>query len=151
MFFKEINTLEELKKEYKKLVWKHHPDLGGNTETMQQINAEYDKKSKQIERGITENITEEIPEKYRDIINGLVNFDGIDIEICGSWVWLGGNTKIYKDKIKELGFNWARKKGMWYWRTDENKIFNRKPMKIEEIRKKHGSEKLKVERKIIAS
>ena len=41
-YFKQCTTLEELKAEYKKLVMKHHPDRGGDTATMQEINAEYD-------------------------------------------------------------------------------------------------------------
>ena len=35
-------SIEELKQEYRKLAKKHHPDLGGDTTTMQEINAEYD-------------------------------------------------------------------------------------------------------------
>ena len=36
------NTLDELKAMYRKLAMMHHPDRGGNTATMQQINAEHD-------------------------------------------------------------------------------------------------------------
>lgn len=42
-FFSNINSLDELKKEYKKLARQHHPDMGGKLETMQKINAEFDK------------------------------------------------------------------------------------------------------------
>ena len=35
-------TLEELKRQYRTLAMKHHPDCGGNTADMQSINAEYD-------------------------------------------------------------------------------------------------------------
>ncbi len=35
-------SIEGLKQEYRKLAKKHHPDLGGDTTTMQEINAEYD-------------------------------------------------------------------------------------------------------------
>jgi len=37
-----VTTLEELKKEYKRLAMVYHPDLGGDTETMKVINNEYD-------------------------------------------------------------------------------------------------------------
>lgn len=40
--FKNINSLSELKKEYRKLALANHPDKGGNTETMQEINVEFD-------------------------------------------------------------------------------------------------------------
>lgn len=41
-WFNNPQTLEELKQQYKKLALKHHPDLGGNTADMQEINNEYD-------------------------------------------------------------------------------------------------------------
>jgi curved DNA-binding protein CbpA len=41
-FFNECKTAEDLKALYKKLARKNHPDLGGDLETMKQINAEYD-------------------------------------------------------------------------------------------------------------
>ena len=42
-YFRNINTLEELRKVYKELLKIHHPDNGGNVAEMQEINAEYDK------------------------------------------------------------------------------------------------------------
>ena len=43
-YFTNVTTLEELKKQYKKLAKQYHPDLnGGETvEAMKQINSEYD-------------------------------------------------------------------------------------------------------------
>lgn len=41
-FFTNCATLDELKKEYRRLAMIHHPDHGGDTATMQAINAEYD-------------------------------------------------------------------------------------------------------------
>ena len=40
--FASIRTLEALKKAYSELALLHHPDRGGDTATMQAINAEYD-------------------------------------------------------------------------------------------------------------
>lgn len=41
-FLKNIQTLEELKKEYKRLARIHHPDMGGETKDMQQLNNEFE-------------------------------------------------------------------------------------------------------------
>lgn len=41
-YFKNVKTLDELKKEFRRLVLLHHPDRGGDTRTMQEINAEYE-------------------------------------------------------------------------------------------------------------
>ena len=43
-YFKDVNTLEELRKQYKELLKKYHPDnANGSTEATQEINAEYDR------------------------------------------------------------------------------------------------------------
>ena len=41
-WFKDVTTIEELRKLYRELSRKHHPDNGGNVSDMQEINAEYD-------------------------------------------------------------------------------------------------------------
>lgn len=40
-YFQNINSLAELKKSYRVLALQNHPDKGGSTETMQQINLEF--------------------------------------------------------------------------------------------------------------
>ena len=42
-WFKNPATLEELKNQYRNLAMQHHPDRGGTTADMQEINAEYDR------------------------------------------------------------------------------------------------------------
>ena len=41
-FFENIRSLDALKKEYRRLAMLHHPDRGGDTATMQAINAEFE-------------------------------------------------------------------------------------------------------------
>ncbi len=42
-YFSNVNNLQELRKQYKDLLKKHHPDNGGNVADMQKVNAEYDR------------------------------------------------------------------------------------------------------------
>jgi len=41
-YFNRIDTLDVLKTEYRRLAMENHPDLGGDTEVMKEINAEFD-------------------------------------------------------------------------------------------------------------
>ena len=149
-YFKECKTLEELKKEYKKLVFMYHPDRPtGNLAIMQDINNQYDRvfpilkemhntKAAAKEKGYYN--TSETVEMFKDIINTIINLQGITIEICGSWLWISGDTKDHKDILKAAGCQWAPKKHMWYWRADKYKSKNRGKMSIDDIRNKYGSD-----------
>lgn len=148
MFFTNVNTMEELKKAYKKLVLKHHPDLGGNLRDMQNINAEYDKlfailKDKHNSTAEANRFTTEMPEEFMEIINSIINLDGIEIELCGSWVWVGGNTYNHKDELKAANFKWSRTKKMWYWHhAEDGARWTRGRKSMNEIRDTYGSEKV---------
>lgn len=47
-FFKNVNTLAELKSKRNELVKKYHPDNGGDSETMKEINSQFDELKKEI-------------------------------------------------------------------------------------------------------
>ena len=42
-YFQNIHSLADLKKEYRRLALQHHPDKGGDTAVMQQVNVEFEK------------------------------------------------------------------------------------------------------------
>lgn len=144
-YFTGCNTLEELKAEYKKLALKNHPDRGGDTATMQAINAEYEKMFDLLKnthknaKGETyQKETTEAPQDFIDLINKLIRMDGVHIEIIGSFIWLSGNTKEHKDSIKPLGFKWSSNKSMWYLAPEGYRRHGKKTYTIDEIRANYG-------------
>ena len=50
-WFKDITTLEELDRRYIKLARQHHPDIGGDENTMKEINVERDDLRQAIKNG----------------------------------------------------------------------------------------------------
>ena len=52
-YFKNIETLEQLRKEYKRLVKENHPDNGGSDEAIKIINAEYEELFKVLKNSDT--------------------------------------------------------------------------------------------------
>jgi len=140
-FFKDCRSLDEVKREYKRLAMLHHPDRGGDTETMQEINKQYEQIIKNPSYGYN-HVSNEAKEdfiKFPEIINEVIRFN-ITIEVCGNWIWLSGNTIAYKEELKRLGFYFAPKKAMWYWRPKSFKSSHTKPMEMDYIRSKYGSD-----------
>jgi hypothetical protein len=144
-WFRDYENLEQLKKAYKELVLKYHPDRGGDNAVMAEINGEYEKAFKLLQEKST-NKTEknEKVNEYRDIIIQLLNISGIQIEICGAWLWISGNTYSNRKRLSEIGCHWASKKQLWYWRPAEAACYhNRNTKEMNEIRNKYGSTILK--------
>lgn len=144
-YFSKCKTLEELKSKYRNLALKHHPDKGGSTEIMQEINNQYERKFEQVKnvhvnvKGETyEKEVDEVPEDFIELINNLVKIPDIEIEIIGSFVWLGGNTKPHKEQIKALGFKFSGNKSMWYKAPKGYKKKSRKQYTMDEIRDDFG-------------
>ena len=142
--------IEEIKRQYLKLVKQHHPDRGGDLATMQRINVEYDELKAHVynihEGANGEVYTDHkqdaytnIDERFIEIIDQLIRMDGVGIEICGSFIWLSGNTFEHKATIKSLGFRWASKKKMWFLAPDGWAKKGRE-WDMGEIRMKHGSQ-----------
>jgi hypothetical protein len=145
MYFDNCNNLDELKKAYKRLALKNHPDMGGDVETMKAINAEYDRMFNILknENSSTRKdaTTTETAADFKEIIEKLIKIPEIEVELCGSWLWITGNTKPVKEQLKEAGCKWAHKKQKWFWRADNKKCgWSKGSQSMETIRAKYGSE-----------
>lgn len=150
-YFRPIpETLEDLKTMYKKLAISNHPDHGGTTEAMQQINTEYSElfeslknvhRSADGETYTARQDNDETAAEFIEIIAKLVRLPGIIIELCGSWLWITGETRAVKDELKEIGFRWSKAKTAWYYHHGEYRKGSGKDMSLDDIRNKYGSTK----------
>lgn len=168
-YFKNVGTLEELRRQYKVLIRKYHPDnVNGSTETTQDINAEYeglfkalkDKHENKSEYTADSTANEETSynanmydwendKALREVLQKIINFDGIEIEIVGAWIWVSGNTYSYKKELKEAGFKWASQKKQWYFHTDTFRKRSHKSLSMEDIRNYYGSTKVCTDARIL--
>ena len=149
VYFKPIpETLEELKAQYRKLAMKHHPDKGGDTETMKKVNVEYDllfpklkdvHKTKDGQTYTANKTTNETAEDFKDLINVLMRMDDIIIEIIGCFVWVTGDTKPHREHLKELKFQWHSKKYAWYLKPDNYYRKSHREYGLDEIRSMYGT------------
>lgn len=155
-YFKEVNTLEQLRKQYKELLKQYHPDnVNGSTEAAQEINAEYDRLFKILKdkhesnasdrkegnaktnyNNMKYDFTED--KKLREMLNKIIGFDGITIEIIGNWIW-AFDSYGYRKELKELGFKYAANKKAWYYHTEAFRKKSHKALSIDDIRNYYGS------------
>jgi curved DNA-binding protein CbpA len=155
-YFASFKTRDEIKEEYRRLCRLHHPDLfatqgediqAAQTRIMQEINAEFaiamDAAVRAEKPGQSEASyagSADLAERIRQAIEAVIRFDGIEIEICGAWVWLHGETYPIKDALKEAGYRWGRQKRLWYFAGVSSS--SRSSHSMDEIRDRYGSERV---------
>lgn len=155
---KDVNTLRAA---YKRLLIKYHPDNNKNdtTDMMQEINAEYDKLFEQIKYTYENseaytNQTDRQKQAYdwekdkqlRAIIAALSKFAGLEIELCGTWIYVRGNTYPYRKELKALGMNYNRQKTCWIIHFDDYYKYHKKSVSMSHIRDKYGSVIIRTEK-----
>ena len=162
-YFKDLNSMEAVKKQYRKLAMKYHPDRGGNEEVFKQINNEYEEAMEQARINETRKAKTKKEEdfiksqymnskNFREKIDKLIVLEGIEIEITGTWLWLRGNTYKYKEYLKsEFNAQWSKSKKCWF--ISPNKDFRKtrgyKGKSMSSIRSTYGSTKIKSEGTIL--
>ena len=118
-----IKDIDDLRKQYFKLAQKYHPDKGGTTSQMQQLNAEHKKLLDKLLKG--SKLSEEdqkneihIDEAMKIIIDNIITIQNINIEVVGKWLWvssdlLGFTTPTY-NALKQAGLKYIKKQGKPY-------------------------------------
>ena len=141
-WFTNVSSKEEVKKQYKELAMKHHPDKGGKTEDMQEINNEYEK----LMQGKFDE-KRESTQSYMNIISEIIKYD-VNVENIGTWVWVSGSKTItIKEELKVLGFKWSGSRKMWYFAEGVEGKRKATGIPTDTLRQVYGSNILKTESK----
>lgn len=137
-------TTQDIKNAYRKAAMHYHPDRNpAGAEMMKIINAAFDELkdfSGEIPTDDTET-TQDYPEAVNNALNAVLGLEGLEIEICGAWVWVSGETYKHKVPLKEAGYKYASKKKSWYFRPEDWSSVSRGSYSMEDIRHKYGSSK----------
>jgi hypothetical protein len=134
-YFKEVTGINEAKSVFKKLAKQLHPDVGGSNEEFKLLNSIY---TDYLENKIYFSNESKFDLELEKIISQILHYEDLIIEVVGSWIWLSGNTKPIKEKLKDLGFKWASKKKQWFYGEMKGRNPNEKSM--DDIKSKYGCE-----------
>jgi hypothetical protein len=136
-------TPEIVKMAYRRASSKYHPDKGGSVEMMQAVNQAYEELKDYL--GAVDGGDDNYSDALNDAINAVITLKGIDVEICGAWVWVTGDTKPHAKALGKngAGFFFASKKLAWYFRPSDWKSSSRGNFSLDDIRANHGSQVIK--------
>ena len=137
-YFDTCATLDDLKKAYRTLCKELHPDANPGRDTtalFQDLAAQYEKAFERLRyirtRADGTTYTRDTTETAQDFpraVSAIISLAGIDIEICGSFIWVSGDTYTHRATLKALQYRYCAKKRMWYYDTDPvNRARHKKP------------------------
>ena len=151
-FFASCETPDDVRKTYRALAMKMHPDHGGDTAGMQELNRQYENTLKRMsgERFSTTDGKSDYTYTYNHETESAIlatlsellrmRMIGVTIELVGTWVWCSGNTKPYKDALKAMGLRWSGPRAKWYYTTQRRKRrVHYKRASFDTLRYRYGS------------
>jgi hypothetical protein len=150
-YFQACANPQEVKTLYRQLARENHPDIGGDTRTMQDINAQYQRALQNLngyktvgtdgkERTYKYNpeYEEGIMAKVAEILD--LRLPHIDIQIIGLWIWVTGTKKEDRDHFNKHGvkMSWHSKRSAWYWKPYAGRSTYSKRDTLDSLAAKYG-------------
>jgi len=164
MYFTHCRNPGEIKSLYRNLAKQHHPDLGGDTATMQQINAAYHDAlngmhgytavgtdGKEHTYKYDSDIEQAIIDKVVELLKlGQAN---LKIEVVGLWVWVSGSRRDQKDLLNKngAGMKWHGKRQRWYWKPYGGPTRYNPSASFGDLRRIYGSKSYQYEDSAVAT
>lgn len=151
-YFAHLHTVEEIKKEFRRLAMENHPDRGGDTATMQEIIEQYHAALKGCDKQTSKDadnrphtynysqpLEQEIVNKIDELIRAGVASANVEIWLIGTWVWIVGDTKPIKETLKKSGCTYHGKRQCWYWQNDGHAHRFSRKASMSDLAQKYGA------------
>ena len=146
-------TRELVKAAYRRLASKFHPDKHpGNesnvTELMKAVNGAYeyftahDWTQNSYAHNNPASSNNDWAETLFDIIEKVRVLPEISIEVCGSWLWITGDTRAVKDILKTYGCKYASRKQAWFYCPESTQKRTSYGWTMDKIRSSYGSQEV---------
>jgi len=142
-YFNESMSLDEGKKEYKRLLKEFHPDVGGSEEICKKIISEFESFCNAKIQGAfngAKNTFDADANVFASILKKVMEFN-CKIEIIGFWIYATESYE-YKDQLRNMGFFWAAGKKAWIYNGESKKKIRSK-YSLDDVRKMKGSRMLR--------
>ena len=142
-------TAEIVKAAYRRAAMKYHPDRNpAGLVMMKAINAARLALADFVGNLNHADVAASYGGDLNDAISHLLNVAGLNLEICGAWLWVTGETRAAKDLIKQFEtdsgnrFRWHSKKLSWYFAPNDFKGRRRfrGAVSMDDIRDRYGSD-----------
>lgn len=141
-WFSKVDTVEGLKKQYRNLAKKYHPDHGGDENTFKEIQNEFESILESFMFSSFSSYEEKYGKEangnmfvFADILKEIISFN-MKIEIIGYWIYCF-NSFEYKDVLKQKGFWFSKKHKAWVY-SGGKKIKRATKHTIDSIKNHYG-------------
>jgi len=132
----------DVKTAYREAALKYHPDRNPNgLELMKLVNLAFEFLAKHSGKWTLSHGSDDRPltEAMQEVFDKIRHFPGLAIEVCGTWLWISGETYNYKAELRAVGAKWSRNKRSWYWSPPGYRKRSKRVFDMPEIRATFGS------------
>lgn len=136
---REYETIADVKKHFRELSKKYHPDMGGTDTQFREVYSEYEYLIKHfIEREYKD---VRMSEMVKALIDELMYYEDMELEVIGDWLWVDTDRK--NDKLlKDLGFFWSSKHSKYYYSGKTKKVTKCSSYSMQDMRNMMGNKKI---------
>lgn len=141
-YFVDCGSLDEIKIKYKSYVEKYLPrkEYRGNKRLIRSIDKEYRSIRTLDSFSKVNNLIKLDYTNFQFLIRELIEM-GLDIEMCGKWLFVHGSAGENENELLALGFRFSPSIGTWCYRPFGFDVPDLESLNMEYIRRTFGSDK----------